>query len=166
MKIQILGSINQDGEKVYSILYKKFLFKWKLFDLVKLYSGGRISDKPFYYPNPTIANLAVQICHENKLLLNNVVINTFIRDGLVCSTSSLPFYKKVEVLRKLTNIRNYFGGDKPTNMWTLTRDSALRVFPVLCPYKETCHIYFDTREHAEQAIQMLGDELKYLFEPW
>lgn len=74
MKIQILGSINSDGEKVYSIWCKKFLFKWKLFDLVKLYVGGRISSKPFYYPNPTIANMAVQICYENKLLLNNVVI--------------------------------------------------------------------------------------------
>lgn len=74
MKIQILGSINQDGERVYSIWCKKFLFKWKLFDLVKLYVGGRISSKPFYYPNPTIANMAVQICYENKLLLNNVVI--------------------------------------------------------------------------------------------
>lgn len=74
MKIQILGSINPDGEKVYSIWCKKFLFKWKLFNLVKLYVGGRISSKPFYYPNPTIANTAVQICHENKLLLNNVII--------------------------------------------------------------------------------------------
>ena len=74
MKIQILGSINTDGEKVYSIRYKKFLFKWKLFDLVKLYVGGRISSKPFYYPNPTIANTVVQICHENKLLLNTVII--------------------------------------------------------------------------------------------
>lgn len=74
MKIQILGSINQDGERVYSILYKKFLFRWKLFNLVKLYAGGRISNKPFHYPNPTIANIAVQICHENKLLLNNVIV--------------------------------------------------------------------------------------------
>ena len=76
------------------------------------------------------------------------------------------FHKKVWALRKLTNIRNYFGEDKPTNMWTLTRDSALRVFPMLCRYRETCRIYFDTKEHAEQAIKMLGDELKYLFEPW
>lgn len=74
MKIQILGNINPDGEKVYSIWYKKFLFKWKLFNLVKLYVGGRISTKPFYYPNPIIANMAVQICYENKLLLNNVII--------------------------------------------------------------------------------------------
>lgn len=74
MKIQILGSVNQDGEKVYSIWYKKFLFKWRLFNLVKLYVGGRISNKPFYYPNPIIANMAVQICYENKLLLNHVII--------------------------------------------------------------------------------------------
>lgn len=86
--------------------------------------------------------------------------------GFLPNKINFTFYKKVEVLRKLTNIRNYFGGDKPTNMWTLTRDSALRVFPMLCRYRETCHIYFDTKEHAEQAIKMLGDELKYLFEPW
>ena len=74
MKIQILGSMNPDGEKVYSIWCKRFIFKWQLFNLVKLYSGGRISDKPFYYPSPTIANFAVQVCHENKLLLDNVSI--------------------------------------------------------------------------------------------
>ena len=74
MKIQILGSINSDGEKVYSIWCKKFIFRWKLFNLVKLYSGGRISNKSFYYPSSTIANFAVQVCYENKLLLNNVVI--------------------------------------------------------------------------------------------
>jgi len=94
------------------------------------------------------------------------IVDKYINVDKLKEGRSKNFYKKVEVLRKLTNIRNYFGGDKSTNMWTLTRDSALRVFPVLCPYKETCHIYFDTREHAEQAIKMLGDEIKYLFEPW
>ena len=113
----------------------------------------------------------VVITWKEKELTYTELLNEF-RNNLNCihtnfiNSASQDFYKKVEVLRKLTNIRNYFGGDKSTNMWTLTRDSALRVFPVLCPYKETCHIYFDTREHAEQAIQMLGDELKYLFEPW
>ena len=78
------------------------------------------------------------------------------------------FFDKVNTLRKLTNIRNYFGGDKPTNSWVITIDSALKPFAIksLKPYKETCFIYFDTQEHAEQAIKMLGDELKYLFEPW
>lgn len=74
MKIQILGSINPDGEKVYSIWCKKFLFRWKLFNLVKLYVGGRISTKPFYYPNAAVANAAVQICYENRLLLSQVII--------------------------------------------------------------------------------------------
>lgn len=83
MKIQILGSINPDGEKVYSIWCKKFIFRWKLFNLVKLYSGDRISDKPFYYPSPTIANFAVQVCYENKLLLNNVVIVYNNKSGLI-----------------------------------------------------------------------------------
>lgn len=78
------------------------------------------------------------------------------------------FNKKVEVLRKLTNIRNYFGGDKPTNSWLITIDSARRLYVINNPrsYRESCFIYFDTKEHAEQAINMLGDELKYLFEPW
>lgn len=78
------------------------------------------------------------------------------------------FFDKVNVLRKLTNIRNYFGGDKPTNSWVITIDSALRPFVIKNPkpYRESCFIYFDTQEHAEQAIKMLGDELKYLFEPW
>ena len=84
------------------------------------------------------------------------------------TTSSTPFYRKVDVLRKLINIRNYFGGDKPTNSWIITIDSALRPFVIKNPkpYRETCFIYFDTQEHAQMAINMLGDELKYLFEPW
>ena len=89
----------------------------------------------------------------------------YIHSSSINSTSR-AFFKKVGVIRKLTNIRNYFGGDKPTNLWVLTIDSALNVFPVLCSYRETNRIYFETREHAEQAIKMLGDELKYLFEPW
>ena len=88
--------------------------------------------------------------------------------GFLPNNTSIPFYKKVEVIRKLTNIRNYFGGDKPTNSWVITIDSALRPFVIKNPkpYRETCFIYFDTQEHAEQAIKMLGDELKYLFKPW
>ena len=108
---------------------------------------------------------------ENKIILKNtrdciIGYTPVIEDIKTLNCPHSDFYKKVEVLRKLTNIRNYFGEDKPTNMWTLTRDSALRVFPMLCRYRETCRIYFDTKEHAEQAIKMLGDELKYLFEPW
>ena len=84
------------------------------------------------------------------------------------NSASQAFYKKVDVIRKLTNIRNYFGGDKPTNSWIITIDSSLRPFVIKNPkpYRETCFIYFDTQEHAQMAINMLGDELKHLFEPW
>lgn len=84
------------------------------------------------------------------------------------SNISNNFFKKVEVLRKLTNIRNYFGGDKSTNSWLITIDSARRPFVIKNPrsYRENCFIYFETKEHAQAAIDMLGDELKYLFEPW
>ena len=82
--------------------------------------------------------------------------------------TSNRFLTKINVLRKLINIRNYFGGDKLTNSWIITIDSALRPFVIKNPkpYRETCFIYFDTQEHAQMAINMLGDELKYLFEPW
>lgn len=95
-------------------------------------------------------------------------IANFSYSAIKDTTSSFPFYRKVEILRKLTNIRNYFGGDKPTNSWVITIDSARSPYVINNPkpYRENCFIYFDTKEHAEQAIKMLGDELKYLFEPW
>lgn len=82
--------------------------------------------------------------------------------------TSRQFNKKVEVLRKLTNIRNYFG--KPENMlegWCIFKHSLSNK---LYAEKEYCtskfKVAFAKKEHAEQAIKMLGDELKYLFEPW
>ena len=113
----------------------------------------------------------VVITWKEKELTYPELLNEF-RNNLNCihvnliNSSSQAFYKKVEVIRKLTNIRNYFGEDNPSNLWTLTIDSALNVFPVACRYRETNKIYFDTQEHAEQAIKMLGDELQYLFKPW
>lgn len=84
------------------------------------------------------------------------------------NSANNSFINKINAIRKLTNIRNYFGGDKPTNSWLITIDSAHRPYVIKNPrsYRESCFIYFDTKEHAEQAIKMLGDELKYLFEPW
>jgi hypothetical protein len=32
--------------------------------------------------------------------------------------------------------------------------------------KNPYRVVFKEKEHAEQAIKMLGDELKCLFEPW
>ena len=106
------------------------------------------------------------ICFE--FFNNSKFIHNYTRDTYVDNPSSQSFYKKVDVIRKLTNIRNYFGGDKPTNSWVITIDSSLRPFVIKNPkpYRETCFIYFDTQEHAQMAINMLGDELKHLFEPW
>lgn len=115
----------------------------------------------------------VTITLQEKKLTYTELLNEF-RNNLNCihtnfiNSASQAFYKKVEVIRKLTNIRNYFGGDKPTNSWVITIDSALRPFVIKNPkpYRETCFIYFDTKEHAQAAINMLGDELQYLFKPW
>ena len=93
--------------------------------------------------------------------------------SFLSNPSSRAFYKKVEVLRKLTNIRNYFG--KPKHFYD---GVVIKCVNSYCGV-ETGQFYFDKpdldslhevvfakQEHAEQAIKMLGDELKYLFEPW
>ena len=75
------------------------------------------------------------------------------------------FHKKVWTLRKLINIRNYFG--KPSNKsgtygWVVDSDGVAHEAAVEYPHQPL----FAKKEHAEQAIKMLGNELKYLFEPW
>lgn len=83
------------------------------------------------------------------------------------TTSSSPFYRKVEVLRKLTNIRNYFG--KSTNdkgYGIFYHEYYKRFYVDIVHPSNNVHVCFSTKEHAEQAIKMLGEELKYLFEPW
>lgn len=108
----------------------------------------------------------------SKLVLNQNAIYEFWSDKIHEGESS-EFYKKVEVLRKLTNIRNYFG--KPKHFCD---GVVIKCVNSYCGV-ETGQFYFDKpdldslhevvfakRKHAEQAIKMLGDELKYLFEPW
>ena len=106
------------------------------------------------------------ICFE--FVNNSKFIHNYIRDVYVDNPSSQSFYKKVEVLRKLTNIRNYFG--KPDNMlegWCIFYHSLSHKFYVDKEYYTSqFKVAFAKKEHAEQAIEMLGDELKYLFEPW
>ena len=117
----------------------------------------------------------VVITWKEKELTYTELSNEF-RNNLECIHSSLinsssqAFYKKVEVLRKLTNIRNYFG--KPDNMsegWCIAYSKQYNTFCV--NYINNADewfsgVLFKEGEHAEQAIKMLGDELKYLFEPW
>lgn len=88
------------------------------------------------------------------------------------TTSSSPFYRKVEVLRKLINIRNYFGKcDKTKRGYHICQNLNHYDYSYEFIVRELCindphEVVFAKKEHAEQAIKMLGDELKYLFEPW
>lgn len=120
----------------------------------------------------------VVITWKEKELTYSELLNEF-RNNLNCihtsyiNSASRAFYKKVEVLRKLTTIRNYFG--KPKHFCD---GIVIKCVNSYCgvetgqfyfdkPDLDSPHqVIFDKKEHAEQAIKMLGDELKYLFEPW
>lgn len=120
----------------------------------------------------------VVITWKEKELTYPELLNEF-RNNLNCihvnliNSASQAFYKKVEVIRKLTNIRNYFGKPKHfcdgvvikcTNSYCGVETGQ---FYFDKPDLDSLHeVVFAKREHAEQAIKMLGDELKYLFEPW
>ena len=115
----------------------------------------------------------VVITWKEKELTYTELMNKF-RNNLDCihvsfiNSSSQAFHKKVEVLRKLTNIRNYFGKPKHNtygHALYYTIERGIHTTPALYPSNDQ-RLIFDTKEHAEQAIKMLGDELKYLFEPW
>ena len=113
----------------------------------------------------------VVITWKEKELTYPELLNEF-RNNLNCihtsfvNSASQAFYKKVEVLRKLTNIRNYFGKPDKKNSdsgWIICINGT--VYRAIV--EQNSHIpVFAEKEHAEQAIKMLGDELKYLFEPW
>ena len=85
--------------------------------------------------------------------------------NMMVNKTDSDFLRKVNVIGKLTNIRNYFG--KPSNKngtfgWVVGRDGLAHEAVMEYPHLPV----FAEKEHAEQAIKMLGDELKYLFEPW
>ena len=86
---------------------------------------------------------------------------------LVKNENTDKFNEKVNVLCKLTNIRNYFGNPTDGKGYGIFYHEYYKKFyaDVLGPFSPV-HVCFSTKEHAEQAIKMLGDELKYLFEPW
>lgn len=115
----------------------------------------------------------VVITWKEKELTYSELLNEF-GNNLKCihanliNSSSQAFYKKVDVFRKLTNIRNYFGKPKHNSYGHAlyyTIEQGIHTTPALYPSNDQ-RVIFDTKEHAEQAIKMLGDELKYLFEPW
>jgi hypothetical protein len=110
-----------------------------------------------------------------KDLHNNYIENLLSLGGFAAtmgpdSSDTNIFYKKVEVLRKLINIRNYFGkpdGTKCEYYIYVTNKGEFKVASTAFTGIYTnSGVAFKEKEHAEQAIKMLGDELKYLFEPW
>ena len=86
------------------------------------------------------------------------------------NTVNDAFFDKVNVLRKLTNIRNYFGKPNGTEngfyIYKFDKNEFKVAMTVLPANHSINFVVFAKKEHAEQAIKMLGDELKYLFEPW
>lgn len=86
------------------------------------------------------------------------------------NTVNDSFITKVNVLRKLTNIRNYFGKPDGTENGFYIYKFSEKEFKVATTGYPAIYandiVAFVKREHAEQAIKMLGAELKYLFEPW
>jgi hypothetical protein len=97
----------------------------------------------------------------DKLKSNSEYINTFVNNP-----SSRAFYKKAEVLRKLTNIRNYFGKPDPKEVLSVGWCISVNLSVTSAMPAGFGNVVFLKKEHAEQAIKILGDELKYLFEPW
>lgn len=117
----------------------------------------------------------VVITWKEKELTYADILNEF-RNNLNCihtnfiNSASRTFYKKVEVLRKLTNIRNYFGKPSGTESGFYIYKFNENEFKVATTGYPAIYandvVAFAKREHAQAAINILGDELKYLFEPW
>ena len=115
---------------------------------------------------------------EKELTYNEIYIDLVdkaqqISTNKCCTTcNSIQFHKKAEVLLKLTNIRNYFGKcDKTKRGYHICQNINHYDYSYEFIVRELCindphEVVFAKKEHAEQAIKMLGDELKYMFEPW
>ena len=110
---------------------------------------------------------------EKEVTCSDVYIDLFDKNQHISAprycnvnNNSRQFNKKVEVLRKLINIRNYFGKpdeNKPGWFVEINRKPLKTLDQAKCYPRR---VIFTTKEHAQAAINMLGDELKYLFEPW
>ena len=117
----------------------------------------------------------VVITWKEKELTYTELLNEF-GNNLNCihtsfvNSASQAFYKKVEVIRKLTNIRNYFGKPSGTESGFYIYKFSENEFKVATTGYPAIYasdvVAFTKREHAQAAIKMIGDELKYLFEPW
>ena len=114
---------------------------------------------------------------EKELTCSEIYIDLFNKDQHISAprycnvnNNSRQFNKKVEVLRKLTNIRNYFEKPSGTESGFYIYKFNENEFKVATTGYSAIYandvVAFTKREYAQAAINMLGDELKYLFEPW
>ena len=102
---------------------------------------------------------------KEKLSNDRKYIGSFGYNVMSPNLDTQDFYRKMGVIHKLVNIRNYFGKpDENYKGWIIEPGGIHRT---IWEFKHNfTFIVFAKREHAEQAIKILGDELKYLFEPW
>lgn len=109
---------------------------------------------------------------EKKLTYNDIFkILVYANEEIQgCSGNkySKSFYKKVEVIRKLTNIRNYLGKPESGKMgYCIIKNGDGKITITNVNETNPNVVVFRTFEHAKEAINLIGDnELKYLFEIW
>ena len=109
---------------------------------------------------------------EKKLTYNDIFkILVYANEEIQgCSGNkySKSFYKKVEIIRKLTNIRNYLGKPESGKMgYCIVNNSDGKITVTGVHETNPNVVVFRTFEHAKEAINLIGDnELKYLFEIW
>ena len=109
---------------------------------------------------------------EKKLTYNDILkILVYTNEeiqGCSSNNKSKSFYKKAEVIRKLTNIRNYFGKPESGKMGYCIYNNSDGKITVTGVHETNPNVVvFRTFEHAKEAINLIrDDELKYLFEIW
>ena len=115
----------------------------------------------------------IRIKFVEKKLNYNDIFKTLVYtneeiQGCSSNNNSKSFYKKAEVIRKLTNIRNYFGKPESGKMgYCIVNNSGGKITITNVNETSPYFVVFKTAEHAKEAINLIGyNELKYLFEIW
>lgn len=109
---------------------------------------------------------------EKKLTYNDIfkklVYTNEEIQGCSSNDNSKSFYKKAEVIRKLTNIRNYLGKPESGKMgYCIIKNGTGKITITNVNETNPHFVIFKTAEHAKEAINIIGyDKLKYLFEIW
>ena len=109
---------------------------------------------------------------EKKLTYNDIfkklVYTNEEIQGCSSNDNSKSFYKKAEVIRKLTNIRNYLGKPESGKMgYCIIKNGDGKITIINVNETNPHFVVFKTAEHAKEAINIIGyDKLKCLFEIW